>query len=82
MSLSNKYEAADILTVIAKRDREPKKKKTQKTVKRYRVCVGSASAMRSRSVYTYAGARRLAARARRFGLDAYVSCPFMLTIES
>lgn len=46
-----------------------------RTAKRYLVCVGSCATMHSRRLYTYAQARRVASRAKRFGLDAYVSSP-------
>lgn len=69
----------DIFNIIEKRDAAPVKT-AKKTVKRYFVCVGSCSQMRSRRSYDYAKARRIAARAKRFGLDAYVSSPFTVTV--
>lgn len=47
-------------------------------VRRYLVCIGSYTTKHSRRLYTYAQARRLASRAKRFGLDAYVSSPMTL----
>lgn len=67
----------DILTTIAKKT-ETTKAPARKLVKRYLVCVGSAAAMRSRRFYDLAKARRIVARAKRLGLDAYVSSPVML----
>ena len=63
----------DILSRLATSTSTPSTRTRE--VRRYLVCVGSCSTMHSRRLYTYAQARRLASRAKRFGLDAYVSSP-------
>ena len=72
----------DILSQIAARDAAPVKKTSTRQVKRYYVCVGTCLHMRSRRFYTFAAARTLASRAKRMGLDAYVSCPMSATIDT
>lgn len=67
------------MDILSKKTEAPKKTAPKKA-KRYLVCVGSCETRRSRRFLTYAEARRLAARAKRFGLDAYVSSPIFVTL--
>lgn len=54
--------------------------RTTRLVKHYFVCVGSYTKMHSRRAYPYGKARRLVNRAKRMGLDAYMSSPMMVRV--
>lgn len=67
----------DILSKIAERDAAPAKT-SMRLVKRYAVMY---SGRASRKLYTYTAGRKLVARAKRMGLDAYLA-PMMVKLAA
>ncbi len=63
----------DILTRIKAAEAAINPERGSRLVKRYAVLRGDGSGRASSKLYTYARGRKLAARAKRFGIDVYLS---------
>lgn len=66
----------DIFNKIAVRDGQLSPKKLR-TVKLYFVCVGSYANSHTKRAYSHRQAQKVCSRAKRLGLDAYVSSPIL-----
>jgi hypothetical protein len=63
----------DILSRIKATEATINPERGSRLVKRYVVMLGDGSGRASSKLYTYARGRKLVARAKRFGIDVYIS---------